>query len=362
VLVYLGVSGIVVAILTLALRNMNSGFASGTRTVKLQQDAREAINIMHRELRNTGLKRAAWTDGSGNPADTLIAEASVPDSSSFTPADGGRYDGIVFRQARLAADGKPQGVDTVTYRVDPARQMLTRSLNGGRFEDFCPNVDAMQFQYGVYAEDGAIQISRPPTAAGWVQDGSAVLSFTATRMLIGLPAGGSGGARCIGTSFPVDAAATYALEIAAAGDDGFFDHGGVLSARILGPGGAVLKSESFRPDRALTRRRIEFTSPDGAGCRLALGLTASGPASVRVAYVKFGSADMGRFTWIDAPTAAQRKAVRAVRVLLMAKAGGPGSGLPTGTYPIGNAVVSIHDAQPRRYFEELVPIPNNGVF
>lgn len=364
VLVYVAVSGIVIGILTLALRNVNEGFVTGTRTVKLQQDAREAVSIMNREIRNTGLKRAHWIDGGGKPADSLLAEAalSAADSSSFLPTDGGRYDALVFRQARLASDGRPQGVDTVTYRVDPGRNMLTRRLNDGRDEDFCPNVDAMQFQYGVYAEGTPFQVSRPPTAAAWTSAGSAALAFTATRMALSLPAGGAGAARCNGTSFDIDAAATYVLEIAVAADEAFLANGGALSAQIVGPGGAVMAEERFRPSRALLRHRVEFTAPSSAGCHLSLGITASGPAAVKVAYVRFGPADRGRYSWLDAPDAALRKNVRAVRILLMAKAGGPGSGVPRGSYAIGNTTVAILDTEPRRYFEEEVPIPNNGVF
>lgn len=364
VMVYISVSGIVLAILTLTLRNMNKGLVQGNRAVKLQQGGREALSIMARDIRNTGLKRALYRDASGAVRDTLVARVanSAADSASFLAAESGRYDQITFRQIRLDGNDRPAGIDSVVYRVDAARQMLVRRENTGPFQDLSPNVDALQFQYGLYALDAPVVAARPPTAAGWTSSGAAGLVFSSTRMAMTLAGPGSGAARQVSGGFDVQQARTYRLEIITSADAAFFQNGGRMSAQILNPAGAPIATVPFIPGLSQTRRRIELTAPTAANCRLAIGLTAAGPVSVRVVSVRFGPVDRGAYTWVNAPTAAERKWVRAVRIMLMAKAGGAGSGVQTGSYAIGNAVVPIRDKQPRRYFEEEVPIVNNGVF
>jgi Tfp pilus assembly protein PilW len=362
-LVYVVVSAIVLAVLTMTLRNMNKGFVTGTRTTRMQQGAREAVNIMTREIRNTGLKHAFYQSG-GSLRDSLLTEASLlpGDSSSFSFAQRGRYDQISFRQARLDANGAPQGVDTVTYQVDSTRQMLRRKVNTGSFEDFCPGVDALQFQYGFYAQRVSTISERPPNSANWTRSGPPAMSFTPTRMVLALAAAGQGYVRNDAVTFSTAAARSYYVEITAAGDAGFFSDGGVLAAEIHSSGGSVLVSEPFLPGRSMTTRYLTLTAPASAGSRLAIRFKAAGAASVRIGTVKFGQADLGTYQWRDAPTLLEKKAVRAVRIMLMAKSQGQGAVKPSSTYLIGNATVNVVDTQLRRYFEEEVPISNNGVF
>lgn len=363
VLVYLSISGIVLAILTLALRNMNKGLVDGTRVVRLQQGAREALGVMTRDLRNAGLKQALYRDASGAWRDTLVSSVanSASDSSSFLQSDAGRYDGVDFRQLRLDANGRPQGVGTVTYRVDASRQMLTRKVDDGPFQDLYPGVDALQFQYGLYAMDSAVIQARPP-GPGWASSGSVALVLSSTRMAMVLAGAGSGTARYGASGFDVVQARTYRLDIIASSNAGFFLNNGRMSVQILSPAGAVLASAPFIPGLSQTRRSVEITAPNASGCRLAIGLSATGPAQVRIASVRFGPLDRGGYTWVNDPSAAQRKTVRAVRIMMMAKTSGEGSGVQTGAYAIGNAMVPIRDQMPRRYFEEEIPIVNNGMF
>jgi hypothetical protein len=321
------------------------------------------VNIMSREIRNMGLKHAFYRSG-GVLKDSLLSSValSAADSSSFNFVERGRYDQISFRQARLDAAGAPLGVDTVTYQVDSTRQMLRRKLNNAAFEDFCPGIDALQFQYGLYAQKLVTINERPPPAANWSRLGLVNTAFSPTRMVVSLAASGSGSVRNDFVTFSTTASRTYYVEVSAAGDANFFNNGGVMEAQILSSGGAVLQREPFLPGRSMTTRTINITAPTAAGCKLALYLRATGAASVRVGMVRFGQADLGSYTWRDAPTLAEKKAIRAVRILLMAKAQGQGAAKPASTYVIGDAVVGVTDTQLRRYYEEEIPVSNNGLF
>lgn len=362
-LVYVVVSAIVLAVLTMTMRNMNRGFIRGAQAVRMQQGAREAVNIMTREIRNAGLKHAFYNKA-GALVDTLAASASLlpGDSSSFSFVERGRYDQISFRQLVVDANGAPQGVDTVTYQVDSTRQMLQRKVNTGAFEDFCPGVDALQFQYGLYAQRANLIAERPPSALDWTRVGSGTATFNSTRTVLELTAAGTGYIRDDATTFPTNATRSYFVEISASGDPAFFANGGVLTAEIQSSGGAVLASEPFLPGRSLTLRTFNLTPSAAVGCKLAIRYKASGPAIARIGAVRFGQANLGAYTWRDAPTLAEKKDVRAVRVMLMAKAQGQGAVKPASTYVIGNATVNVLDTQLRRFYEEEIPIINNGIF
>ncbi len=363
-MIYIVGSLLVVGMLASIMRNVNRGFMQGVQTVRMQKDAREAVNLMSREIRNAGLKQTFYETSPGNFLDTILTAAylGAGDSSSFSFSDGGRYDGLSFRQTVLDPNGKPLGVDTVQYSVDSTRSMLRRKLNNGRFEDFCPNVDGLQFQYGVYAVNNAAINERPIAPGNWGTTGSAVSSFDGSALIVSLSSAGSGGVIQNAVAIDLASPKTYYCEIVSAGSEEFFANINSLDLVIFDNKGKILVTNPFLPGHSPLRRRLEFSVPDAKGCRLGFRMNAGGSAQLRITSVRFGELNLGAFSWKNAPSLLEKKCVRAVRILLMAKTTNPLSGQTGRDYTLANAVIPVSDRYMRRYYEEIVPVPNNGNF
>jgi hypothetical protein len=172
-LVYIALAALLLAPVTMLLRDSSVSMARDAGYAGLRMVGRELLGVIYEDLMNTGFKldgfaarfEATWHDA-GKPADKR-------DSSSFRHyanvggaipgAEAGLYDSLAVLVGRLGRGGAWAAADTVVYKVNAKRELVRRSnrvgnpADSGKAVALARNVAALKFQYspdlGVWHSD-----------------------------------------------------------------------------------------------------------------------------------------------------------------------------------------------------------------
>lgn len=366
VIVYAALSLALIGLAMGGLGTVHKGISNSSEMARMRSDADEAVQVMGRDLRNLGLKRLFYATGPGAFTDTLLAAASFgpADLSSFRHADGAPGDTLVFLRAAVDERGAPTGVDTVTYRLDPATQSLLRAVNGEAPAALCGRVEALQFEYGISAARNAWVDEDSMVAAEWQWTATthAGVAFAGNAVEASLrrarPA--SVAAFWHRSAFSVQARRRYAFDIRAAADDALLAGQDSLVAMICTPGGIPVAWERFAVGTVPRDLRVELEAPACGNCRAGIRLALHDKGKLTVSAFAFSEVSQGDMRWTHSPTLAEKPGVRAVRIHLLTGTDKPMHGINEAGIRLANADLRFRDRKGRSLLDEVIPVPNNG--
>lgn len=363
--IYAALSLLLIGLAMGGLSTVQRGLSKTNEMARMRGDADEAMQIMGRELRNLGLKRLFYRNGSGGFVDTLLAGASYApgDSSSFRHRDGARYDALTFLSPVLDGRGAPLGVDTVTYSVDGATQILQRAVNGRAPMALCRRVDALQFEYGVSARKRLLVDERTPAQARWLGVPAANLRFAGATLILEkqTTAQGTVSAWQTASAFSTSPDRRYAFDLAGSADEALLANVDSVVAMICNPAGTPVATERFLLGAAVTTLRVEIAAPACGDCRAGIRATLRGKGRLTLTAFSFSEVSRGDMAWSPDPAPADKPGVRAVRIRLLVGSDMPVHGVRAGSMQLANAELSFNDRKGRSLLDEVIPTPNNGL-
>lgn len=360
--VYATLALVVTGFAVRVLGTLHEGAFKNQETAQLRGEADDALLIFSRDLRNLGLKRIFHSPAEDVLVDTtLTGIAWAPgDASSFRHTDGNPYDTLAFIKPALDSSGKPIGIDTVRYTVDPATKVLTRTRNGGDAIAVSQSVEALQYEYKVTATQTQTISESPPVLARWTANPSAGLSVSGSNLVMSRAAAGSVSAWYSNAAVQVSADHKYAIDLTATCDAAFLANVDDIVAMICDPSGNPLKSERFLIDTKATDVRLEMAGIDCLNCRVGLKMTMRGSGVFRFSSFRFTDIGQGDASWSSAPTTVQKAAVRFIRISLLTGTQKPIFGNRDETIALAGISLSYTDKKARYLLQEVIPIPNNG--
>lgn len=361
-LIYASLTMLLIVIAMRSLGTVQSGAAKSGESGRMQGEAEEAVQVMGRDLRNMGLKHLFYEAAPGDFIDTVLPQATyVPgDSSSFLHRDGNPFDTLTFLRARLNAAGNPSGVDTVTYQVDPATRVLSRTVKGSPATGICSRVEALQFAYGVSAQKTVFVSESPPALAHWASSPAGTLSLSGPSLVASLAAAGSVTFWQSASPFATSAVRRYAFDFQGLGDAGLASGSGSLEAVVCTPAGTVVAAESLKVETSARDYHLEMDAPACASCRAGFKMRLPSAGKLYLSKIRFSEISQGDLAWAETPTLVQKKSTRAVRVYLLVGSGNSMFGAHTDTMTLANAGLHFADGKGRSLLDEIIPTPNNG--
>lgn len=364
VIIYASLSLLLIGLALGSLGTVQRGFFRNNEMARMRGDADEAIQIMGRDIRNLGVKRLFYATGPGAFVDTLIAAASYApgDSSSFLHRDGPRYDGLTFLRARLDARGRPLGVDTVSYLVDPSSQTLIRTVNREPPSTLCDNVEALQFEYGISARRRVLVAETPPDGSRWTASPSSGMMTEGSSLALKV-SDGSGGtvtAWQSASGFSTVSHRRYAFDLTGQVDADLLAGVDSMVALICTPTGTLVASERFLLGTIPTRLRVEMDAPPCGDCRAGIRMSLSSPGKLNLTSFTFQEVSQGDLTWSAVPDLGAKKSMRAVRIHLLVGTDRPVQGVAERSMRMANATMTFRDNRGRSLLDEVIPTPNNG--
>ncbi|HNY31092.1 MAG TPA: prepilin-type N-terminal cleavage/methylation domain-containing protein [Fibrobacteria bacterium] len=379
--------------------------ANYTRTrekVKLQDNAREAMRIIEEDIRNTGFRTAVTTEATGlagtmGKCDYVLDK----DSAAFTAGNRNTIEGDTLRSRYMEPNsvtglvscgyGPGSGFREVGYfqRNDTLfRRVRSDTTSNTDWVELLSDVVTFQVEYGLLSDpsDQIATNTQLTTAANW--GGATATSSGGTLTLSGW------------TSSPVyayyrygvmlDPKYTYriAFDLSLSAnlrtganaidsnttsklpmfDVGFFD----------GAGGNAAVGDTmyaYPQDPTVGSRRIElYLSPASTGTRY-LGFRAPlktgailSTQQVTISNASLEVVSRGQyFNWVDEPTAAQRRLVKALKINLLVKASKTDDEGVKATFTNLDAAglsytASGNDtAKSHVLYQRIVPVVNNGL-
>gem|GEM_PF-4923714 len=330
---------------------------------RVHGDAGEAISLIAQDIRNLGLKRVVYSPDPGLLVDTLLSSADYgpADSSSFLHKDGNPYDTLVFIKPQLDAVGKPISVDTIRYFVDPATSTLSRAANHADPVAICPQVDALQFEYGLYATKTTLVVEKPPAILHWSQNPAGTLSQSGSTLKAIRNSAGTSSFWISNHSVNLVANHTYRLEIQTMANAYFLDHVDSLYATLCNGAGVPVAKQSFLPSTTLSTQYLEWSGIACSGCYAGFRMETHGQGEFSLNSLQLIDVKQADGTWTPLPTTAEKKAVRSIRISLLARSAGEVFGIRPDTLNLANVQLHFHDDLGRALSNDVISIPNNGI-
>lgn len=382
ILVALTISSIAGSIAFLLLRDEQANYGRLRSRIKMQSDARDAVRLLEGELLNTGLSTANIY--SGRDMATLkcpLAFVAPGDSSSFlyTNRSSATHPGddIIFAQYHADPAGRVTCHNTnihyLRYRLDSATGTLLRAtarsvaaLDSADDIPLLANVLAFQLQYGIQKPDTALWDSTAtPGSAGLTVGGSAA----------GWNLGGWGtgqGAAWIGPARAIPQGSRLRIEFRSTPNDSFADstRGWNRFAVGLFNGSTLMDTVGVNPGTPSGRKVVVELVNSTAMSSARLGIVGRmradlGSPSILLAGLVAKHSSQPHYRWVDAPTNAQKRQVRAVRLFLLVRSSE--KSLPAaeadwenvGDLPPIDPGASA-SGKASALFERIIPVVNNG--
>jgi hypothetical protein len=362
IVVYAALALVVIGFAVRALGNLHEGAFKNQETAQLRGDGDDALLIFSRDLRNLGLKRVFYS-----PSEDVLVDTSLTgirwapgDSSSFLHSAGNPYDTLAFIKPELDSSGKPTGMDTVSYAVDPATKILTRTRNGGPATAVCQAVEGLQFEYKVTAAQTPVFAESPPAIARWTADPSTGLSASGSNLVMTRTGAGSVSAWYSHAAVQVSADHKYSIDLVGACDAAFLANVDDIVAMICDPSGSPLKSERFMIGAKATDLHLEMGGIDCLDCRVGVKMVMRGSGAFRLSGFKFTDIGQGDGSWSSAPTLTQKAAARFIRISLLTATQKPIFENRSEAIAFAGISLTFNDKMVRYLLQEVIPIPNNG--
>lgn len=359
----------------LLLKDEHSNYTSLKARVKLQSDARDAVRIMESELVNTGLNVGNIMAGGDLMTQACPhAFVSASDSSSFDHTDGDPGDVISFGQYLLDEDGLPNCENansrwtryrlvgnTLLRATAPTLAMLANAPEIPLLGD----VLAFQVQYGLQSPQDLLwdstNANKPvPTGALTVTDsggGWNIKGWTNGLEKVQFPAK----ALELGDRIKISLHCTPNADFANTTTG--------WARFVVGLDDGDLDTIRIYPGMTGGRRvEVDVVSAEDANQKLIIAgnmKMSTGAPSIHISSLEVRRTSQASYTWVDTPTQAQKKQVRAMRLFLLVNSKDKSMTVRTAPWTgIGNLgsidPKSAAAGKATVLFERMIPVVNNG--
>jgi hypothetical protein len=362
VLIYAALSMIVLVLAVVGIGNLQKNAYRKQELSRLRGDADEAMRLFAQDARNLGLKRIVFSPSPGSLVDTQLTRVDYgpADSSSFRHYDGNACDTLDFLRPRLDANGKPIAIDTIRYAVDGTTGTLFRSVNGVSPVEIARQVDAFQFEFGLFAAKTILAHENPANTAHWGQMPAGTLTQAGSAVQAAALIAGTHRFWLSGTPVSLTAKHTYRLEFEAAGTSAFLGNVDSVYAMISNASGTPLARQSFLPANSNAPLTLTWSGISCSPCYCGFQMVMNGAGEFQLTSLKLTDVEQGDGAWVAKPTVAQKQAVRAFRVFLLSRSSQNLHGMKQEAVTLANASLTFNDKLGRGLLEDIVPIPNNG--
>lgn len=359
-LIYMALLTVISLLIGRLFNSLVDNYSSGRRVVKQQTDIRDIIDLMSREIRNTGLK--TYLTGTGpftmTIADDIIIEDNT-DSSSFyhgQSSDDQYGDTLKIKKIVLDNNGDYVTSDTsLMYYLDGTTLKWELKTTAGSPSTInnviAENVYALQFEYGILGSNVQLFDENPITEYDWdLPDGNNPVDIT----------GATTGAIKYNSSYQVDKNQKYRVLLDITPSGGFPDALDYLSLAFVTGAGSDLGSEKFLPHTGTMEITVPIHTSGIAYPTLEYKTTGSG--SLTINGIEAHCTQQDTYTWSFNPDVPDKKFVRAIRVSVLTRSSGNTNSKSTGPITVGDVEVERTGEYTWRLYTELIETPNNGVF
>jgi type II secretory pathway component PulJ len=332
------------------------GFKNSQQVTQLQIDSRDALNLISREIRNTGCK-IFLTNDAGKIIKNIDELAFVSDSSSFIHKQGDPSDTLLIYKSILSSTGERDSTDSIEYYLE--NSSLIRKRNNQVFK-FSKNIHALQFQYGIYTSDSMIYDIDPlPTTANLMVSNNS--GITPIKTVAGSDvcfdfSGEAQGMIYYNTSFVIPEEMKLNVKINMRTQKSFIDslHCSILQNSI------VKGFEKFKPTNKI-QELVFVSDPTNTG-KLAIKYWVKGPGKMIISGFEISKEDLGTYVWTFNVPANKKRYVKAIKIHMLSRST-IGSGFIEET-PLTIADITFNRSGQYywRSIEETVETFNNGRF
>ncbi len=355
-MIYIILTGMIVAMFSTPFKDMLKRAEAGKKNSKLQSGSRDAIAILSREIRNTGLKRYPISINSNSFNSSIIMNTFLPDSSSFMLKEGNPGDTLTIYKASIDDAGQcTGGADSIQFYL--SADTLKRKLNGTEV-NLVQSVYALQFKTGLLKKDSLLFKDSTFYTSQWTNDGVCSNITTSNNHLsIDFSGAGSGSIVSINT-FDIQPAARIRVKFSLTGATDKID---TLRWSILDNSNSTVVTENFKSGitdgeyiipvpAAITSGKIQFEA------------VCNGAASVVLNSLEIRTVDRGEIIWSDTVSLNEQKNVKALQICLLLRSSSKTDSPINGAINVANVVINRTGQYSWRFLKETVEIPNNGLF
>lgn len=370
-LVYIALFGILSLLIGRQFKALINNYADGKLVSKQQSDSRDIVAILARDIRSTGLK--VYLQNTGTDSYTRQTAAGVvitdpSDKASFVHTQGDPCDNLTFKKATINSAGGLLAVETIRYYLSGTnlmRDYSTVAVPAVVTITIAENVYALQFQYGIYASTTALFDQTPLTTpfTNWkLTNLSGTKPDTtngASTVALTFSAAATGYLKYM-TSFSITANQKYSVLLQISPSNGFPNRLDSLRFSFKNGSNIVLGSEKFKPYSGDIRLTIPVSAT--ATAYAVLDYYAAGSGSLVLNGIEAQCSELDAYSWTYNPTIAEKLNVRAIRVYLLTRTSGRVNTKVSSPIMVGEVSVARSGDYSWRLCEEMIEIPNNGVF
>lgn len=355
-MIYIVLTAIIVVTFSAPFKDILKHSAASKKNSQLQSSSRDAISILSREIRNTGIKRYPISPNSNIFDPTIIMNAFLPDSSSFMLKEGNPGDTLTIYKASINDAGQcTGGADSIQFYL--SADTLKRKFNGTAM-NLTQGVYAMQFKTGLVKKDSLLFKDSTFFTSHWIKGGVCSHIMTSNNHLsIDFSGAGSGSVVSVNT-FDIQPAARIKVKFSLTGTTDKID---TLRWSILDNSNSTVGSEIFKPGitdgeyiipvpAAVTFGKIQFEA------------VCNGAASVVLNSLEVRTIDRGGIIWSDTVSVNEKKNVKALQICLLLRSSSQTDSPINTAIAVANVVVNRTGHYSWRLLKETVEIPNNGLF
>ncbi len=375
-LIYIALFAIISLLVGRQFNSLINNYSSGKRITSQQTDTRDILGLMVREIRNTGLK-VYFTGGASltkNVKDKIIVTIGT-DSSSFMHGNqkSGTYnDTLRFLKIRLDNSSNYKYTDTIRYYVTGTtlwRELRTTETPNYTNSVVAENVYALQFRYGVLAANDAVEPAFDllplvsPSSSTWGYSGTAP-TFPSNTIQLAPASAVTGHYVYCSTSFKVYVNRKYLVTMLIDPSGNFPANLSSMEISFRGSNHTTMYgSETFKPYAVGDTMRITVpVTSDAAQAYAHLAYTTTSGGTLVIKGIEVRCSELGAYSWKDNPTAAEKRNVRAIKVLVLTRSSEKAGTKVSTNIAVADVSVPRSGEYTWRLFTETIETPNNGVF
>jgi hypothetical protein len=347
VILYVALFAIVSILIGSHVNSMVKNFSSGSRTSVLQATGRDALAVMIRNIRNTGFK----TYLVGTTLTTNASAFNAADNASFTAVEGNPGDQLTTLQANIDQNGIFTGVDNIRYFLDGTNLCMQKN---GTTTILSNDVRGLQFQYGVLGADELLISENPITNSHWTTSGC---SWGTSAGVVNTTTSTSAIIECQ-TTFTVTSPCRLLLKYRV--EPNSTAPADTLYWKISSGTGTILGSAAFKAVASDNEAIIPLTAVTNG--KFSLRFTKIRDGSLKIGFATLRKIDLGAYTWTNMPAAAQKRFVKAIRISIVTRSNQKSNSSENTPIIIANDTIPRSGPYIWRLYQEVVEIPNNGLF
>jgi hypothetical protein len=364
-LIYMVLFSIVALLIQKQITHMQMASCRDKQLSEIQMNSRDAYELLVREIQNTGCKvyLSELTNGLERHYDPL---AYISDSSSFVHKQGNPSDTLKIYKTHLSENGGYERSDSIEYYLKDST--LVRKIDNKELR-ICPNVYALQFQYGIVASDSLVcNLYSPSNWAAISVKGSAPnLEVQGSTVICAFNSHSASEGRIYNiSSFSVPVAERLKVSLNLNPSPELLANLDSAYCSIF-DGSHEVCFERFIPQNTPTT--LMLSSPAVTNAKIAIRYwlkNGSGTSeTLAIASVLIKRKDDGSYAWDYDPPSNKKKYVRAINIAMLARTKG-NTGVSHGDTPISIGDITYKKYQTLQYswrsYDELTPVPNNGLF